>query len=509
KLTGTREKRPRKRANVHALMLACKGKGRTSGQGTDRTEGLDVPRVWAILLMASEGVAAAAAAVAHAEQSVRGLQGALLPAQQMADFGAVLQQLLAGQQEQAREIQLVKEQVQLQQPQVQQVQQQVQLLLQIQQQQQQQQQPAHPTAARAAGNLLSFQPAGGLLMTPPSANATSATKSVGAQLTEKRQADLWNAEETPKFYLLRGGFDIGRAMTPSRLRMVTKEVAFVTDIAAIQICELKDSSVENFLPPMPPGAIPPSIPAQVHLATMVEVLIRAISFGMEAAPEICTDRVNSLRLEMETVTGQLTQYLQLHYVELEPHPTKTRDTILEAINVDMNNWYHEVAVRADATQGSNPNGPPPAGSSDIMPAPKFMEVKMLILPDDVHGLVARSDTGAATQTTAAGSKRKARSTATAPKKSKPSAPGGPQVPRNICRAYWFGSPCNRAACTYDHFLPGHHPPAPQQYFQQHLQQHQTPPTPQQPPQQQQQQQQTAAAGAPRQPTSGANFSRIA
>ncbi|CAN0262397.1 unnamed protein product [Scytosiphon promiscuus] len=95
-------------------------------------------------------------------------------------------------------------------------------------------------------------------------------------------------------------------MTPTRLRMVTNEVAFVTDIAATQICGLKNSSVEIFFPPMPPGTIPMSMPAQVHFATMVEVLIQVIAFGMESAPDICTARVNTLRAEMEAVLKQLT-----------------------------------------------------------------------------------------------------------------------------------------------------------------------------------------------------------
>ena len=38
---------------------------------------------------------------------------------------------------------------------------------------------------------------------------------------------------------------------------------------------------------------------KVHFATLIEVLMTAIEFGMDSAPEICEERVSSLRRELK------------------------------------------------------------------------------------------------------------------------------------------------------------------------------------------------------------------
>ena len=40
---------------------------------------------------------------------------------------------------------------------------------------------------------------------------------------------------------------------------------------------------------------------KVHFATLIEVLMTAIEFGMDSAPEICVERVRSLRRELNLV----------------------------------------------------------------------------------------------------------------------------------------------------------------------------------------------------------------
>ena len=42
---------------------------------------------------------------------------------------------------------------------------------------------------------------------------------------------------------------------------------------------------------------------KVHFATLIEVLMMAIEFGMGLAPEICVERVRSLRRELKLVGG--------------------------------------------------------------------------------------------------------------------------------------------------------------------------------------------------------------
>ena len=61
---------------------------------------------------------------------------------------------------------------------------------------------------------------------------------------------------------------------------------------------------------------------KVHVATLIEVLMTAIEFGMDSAPEICVERVRSLRRELKLVVERLNTYLQLHYMLLTPFETK-------------------------------------------------------------------------------------------------------------------------------------------------------------------------------------------
>ena len=171
---------------------------------------------------------------------------------------ALLQQILAGQQLHLQQI----------------------LALQKQQQplpQQQQQLHAPP-----AGALLA-QPAGGIMPHPASAPANP-SKSAGGKLTEKRMTELWNSSAGPKYFLLRGGFNVGRGMDMARLQMLTKNKAHITEQAAAQISSLWACKIEHFFPPMAPGAVPTAMPAQVHFSTLIEVLMTVIEFGMDSAP---------------------------------------------------------------------------------------------------------------------------------------------------------------------------------------------------------------------------------
>lgn len=114
-------------------------------------------------------------------------------------------------------------------------------ILALQKQQQQQQQQLH---APPAGALLA-QPAGGIISHPASAPANP-SKRAGEKLTEKRMADLWNSSAGPKYFLLRGGFNVGRGMDMARLQMLTKNKAHITEQAATQISTLWACKTEHF-----------------------------------------------------------------------------------------------------------------------------------------------------------------------------------------------------------------------------------------------------------------------
>ena len=146
-------------------------------------------------------------------------------------------------------------------------------------------------------------------------------------MTEKRMAELWNSSAGYKYFLLRGGFNVGHGMDMVRLQMLTKNKAHITKQAAAQISTLWACKIEHFFRLMAPGAVSTAMPAQVHFATLIEVLMTAIEFGMDSAPEICVERVRSLRRELKLVVERLNTYLQLHCMLLTPFETKVRNLL--------------------------------------------------------------------------------------------------------------------------------------------------------------------------------------
>ena len=146
------------------------------------------------------------------------------------------------------------------------------------QQQHQQQTLAlqHQQQHHQPAGALPAQPAGGIIPQPllpaqvaPAAAPANPFKSAGGKLTEKRMAELWNTSAGPKYFLLRGGFNVGRGKDMACLQMLTKNKAHITEHAAAQISTLWACKIEHCFPPMTPGAAPTAMPAQVPFATLI------------------------------------------------------------------------------------------------------------------------------------------------------------------------------------------------------------------------------------------------
>ena len=137
------------------------------------------------------------------------------------------------------------------------------------------------------------------------------------------------------------------------------------------------------------GAVPTALPAQVHFATLMEVLMTAIEFGMDSTPEICVERVRSLRRVLELVVERLNPHLQLHYMLLTPFETKVRNLLVETINHGMNEGFHELAVQADEFQGNHKDGAPMPGTGDVVQVPKFRRLRKLLESDGMSSLAER------------------------------------------------------------------------------------------------------------------------
>ena len=188
-----------------------------------------------MIAAAATGDVKIAAATAAAIGAVDERVAANLPGSEQGDEGepveaalaggveALLQQILAGQQQHQQQTLALQHQHQHQQPVP----------------QQQQQLHAPPAGALPA------QPAGGIIPQPllpaqvaPAAAPANPFKSAGGKLTKKRMAELWNTSAGPKYFLLRGSFNVGRGKNMACLQMLTKNKAHITEHAAAQISTL-------------------------------------------------------------------------------------------------------------------------------------------------------------------------------------------------------------------------------------------------------------------------------
>ena len=334
-------------------------------------------------------------------------------------------------------------------------------MLALQQKQQpvpQQQQELH---ALPAGALFA-QPAGGIIPHPllpahvaPAAAPANPSKSAGGKLTEKGKSKLWNSSAGPKYFLLCGGFIVGRGMDMARLQMLTRSKAHITEQAAEQISTLWACKIEHFFPPMAPVAVPTAMPTQVHFAMLIEMLMAAIEFGMDSAPEICVEHVRSLRIELKLVVERLKTYLQLHYMLFTPFETKVRNLLVEAINHGIDEGFHELAVQADEFQGNHQDGAPMPGTGDVVQVLKFRRLRKLLESDGMSNLAeqALGWKAAASALSAPGEKHKAAqpSGAAKAKAQKSKNTSGVGFPSSwACRAVWFGDTCRRNGGQYDH-----------------------------------------------------------
>ena len=161
--------------------------------------------------------------------------GAAPPAQVLVDV-ALLQQILAGQQH-----------VQIQ-------------MAALQQQQQQQPLVLGAPAGGALPLPLAADPAAPAGAPPAAAavpGAPAGAQTPGAKIIEKKKAEYWNTSQGPMFFLLRGSADIGVAMDKSRLELLTKEVAHITNSRRNKSCPWRTSRSSISSLRLKPEAFPP------------------------------------------------------------------------------------------------------------------------------------------------------------------------------------------------------------------------------------------------------------
>eukprot|EP00752_Nemacystus_decipiens_P004534 g4140.t1 len=232
---------------------------------------------------------------------------------------------------------------------------------------------------------------------------------------------------------------------------------------------------------------------------LMGVLLAAIEFGMENAEDFSRARVATWRLELETMVSRLNNYLQLHFMLLQPFEAKARDALVSSINADLEDGFYTVAVQADLLQRKFCDGQPAADTVDSSVAsPRFKRLKNLTEPDFSQSLAERVKndwTRPAPPTSSvatAGTKRKAARGAGKKPPAKQAATGPGKPPWWASRTFWYGKNCLRDVCNFSHVngrafmagIAGAAGTAPQQqqplrHYQQPLQHYQQP-QPQQP-----------------------------
>ena len=120
---------------------------------------------------------------------------------------------------------------------------------------------------------------------------------------------------------------------------------------------------------------------KVHFATLIEVLMTAIEVGMDSAPEICVERVRSLRRELKLVEKK---------EKKKERKKKVRNLLVEAIKHGMDEGFHELAVQADEFQGNHQDGAPMPGTGDVGQVPKSRSLRKLLESDGMSSLAERA-----------------------------------------------------------------------------------------------------------------------
>ena len=217
---------------------------------------------------------------------------------------------------------------------------------------------------------------GKLLPGSQDANQPAAV-TTGVKANATQAADLWRAKEGAKYFIPREGSNIPEGRYRLLLRLVLDQVADVSDAVTRQLKTLPEFAVKDFLPPVPVGVAPVTMPAEVHFATFLAAFMVTLEYGMEGAQAVCTNRVRALRTELEEQQRMVEIYLRRHSSTLLEHSTKVSELLLTVMNSVPKDGMTAFATQGSVLHWKHPFAAPAYGTGLPMIMMSFMRLREL------------------------------------------------------------------------------------------------------------------------------------
>ena len=161
------------------------------------------------------------------------------------------------------------------------------------------------------------------------------------------------------------------------LLLVLHKIADVSDAVTRQLKTLPEFAVKDFLPPVPVGVAPVTMPAEVHFATFLAAFMVTLEYGMEGAQAVCTNRVRALRTELEEQQRMVEIYLRRHSSTLLEHSTKVSELLLTVMNSVPKDGMTAFATQGSVLHWKHPFAAPAYGTGLPMIMMSFMRLREL------------------------------------------------------------------------------------------------------------------------------------
>lgn len=89
-------------------------------------------------------------------------------------------------------------------------------------------------------------------------------------------ADLSRSREGQRYFLARGCFHVPEGMSSSKLHLLFKRVAGVSEAVVRQLSSLAEFDVQAYCPPAAAGVSPTAMPAETHFHTFIAAFVAAL-----------------------------------------------------------------------------------------------------------------------------------------------------------------------------------------------------------------------------------------
>ena len=140
-----------------------------------------------------------------------------------------------------------------------------------------------------------------------------ATITAGVKTNANKAADLWRANEGPKLFIARGGFNVSERLNIGLVAIVLDFVTNVSDAMSKHLNTMSELAGDDFFLPVAMGEMPRAMPAEIQCSTFVDALMENLEYAMNGAPLVCKQRVVRLRSKLEKVWKIVKVHVRRHF----------------------------------------------------------------------------------------------------------------------------------------------------------------------------------------------------